>query len=401
MPNLLPVDDEELQKKEVAATSTAPVVSQPVLSNVQGNETVKGQLKDLLATSNPLMEQARNRATTYAATRGLQNSTLAAQAGEEAFVSQALPIAQQDATTYGNRAVLNTNTQNQFGLQQQSGEIQGTLQAQQGQIQGGLQAQQGEIQSRLAREGAGYASNLSAQEASQKLTELSKAGDINSQLQAEQAKQRLTELAAQGDQAARLALQEYEQNRVLNRENAAARQEEIKLSAGFESQLADQNFRQSQQAAISDFARTLQLSDKEQAQTMERMETQHRQTLAQIEAQAKEANTADAANYARSIGGSYLTAVTNRQTQASNEIAQIYQTQGLSSVQQQAAVRNAYSRMQTDNDAIALFYQSSPAWDDSWTTPTAPAAAAPAAAPAPGTFSVPGGGTYTIPNFRF
>lgn len=391
MPNLLPVDDEELQKKEVAATSTAPVVSQPVLSNVQGNETVKGQLKDLLATSNPLMEQARNRATTYAATRGLQNSTLAAQAGEEAFVSQALPIAQQDATTYGNRAILNTSAQNQFGLQQQSGEIQGGLQKQQGEIQGGLQAQQGEIQSRLAREGAGYASNLSAQEASQKLKELSASGDIQSKLQSEQAKQRLEELAKQGDIQAQLALQEYNQSRGLQEQQAGFRQQEIQLSAGFEQALSDQGFRQSLQLMNNEFGQRLQLSDKEQAQTLERMETQHRQTLAQIDEQAKTANTADAANYARSIGGSYLSAVTNRQTQASSEISQIYATEGLTSVQQQSAVRNAYSRMQTDMDALALFYQSSPAWDDSWSTPTA-AAATPAPAPAP---------TYNYPNFNF
>lgn len=62
--------------------------------------TVAGQLSSLLASDSPYIQQAEQKAAEQAQSRGLLNSTLAAQAGREAAISQALPIAQQDAQTY-------------------------------------------------------------------------------------------------------------------------------------------------------------------------------------------------------------------------------------------------------------------------------------------------------------
>lgn len=66
----------------------------------QPTMTVQGQLEQLLASDSPLMQQARASAMKEANSRGLVNSSMAAQSGEEAAISSALPIAQQDASTY-------------------------------------------------------------------------------------------------------------------------------------------------------------------------------------------------------------------------------------------------------------------------------------------------------------
>jgi hypothetical protein len=71
--------------------------------------TVAGQLSSLLSSDSPYIKQAENKAKEESQSRGLLNSTLAAQAGRTAAIQQALPIAQQDASEY-----------NKFSLQQQS-----------------------------------------------------------------------------------------------------------------------------------------------------------------------------------------------------------------------------------------------------------------------------------------
>lgn len=86
----------------------------PVERDVQGNQTVQGQLADLLKTGNPLLEQAKARAMQQANARGLQNTSMAAQAGEEAILAAAMPIAQQDAQTYQQQALANQDIVNQF-----------------------------------------------------------------------------------------------------------------------------------------------------------------------------------------------------------------------------------------------------------------------------------------------
>lgn len=87
---------------------------QPITAEVQQNQTVQGQLGDILKTGNPLLEAAKARAAQVANSRGLQNSSMATQAGEEAIVNTALPIAQQDAATYQKQALVNQDIANQF-----------------------------------------------------------------------------------------------------------------------------------------------------------------------------------------------------------------------------------------------------------------------------------------------
>lgn len=80
---------------------------------VGDNELVQGQLARILASDNPIMTSARNRAMQFANERGLLNSSLAAQSGEQAVIDSAMPIASQDASTYGRQALANQDYSNQ------------------------------------------------------------------------------------------------------------------------------------------------------------------------------------------------------------------------------------------------------------------------------------------------
>lgn len=80
-------------------------------------ETVQGQVGSILATDNPLMQRARTLATQQMAQRGLVNTSMNAGAGVAAMTDKALQIGAQDAATYSQRAMANTeaaNAANQF-----------------------------------------------------------------------------------------------------------------------------------------------------------------------------------------------------------------------------------------------------------------------------------------------
>src|SRR5688572_5199684 len=88
-----------------AATTAANVsgaVDQSGSENlgVSANSTVKSQITDLLAKPSAYIQQARERGKRAGAERGLANSNLSVQSGEQAAIASALPIASQDAQTY-------------------------------------------------------------------------------------------------------------------------------------------------------------------------------------------------------------------------------------------------------------------------------------------------------------
>lgn len=80
--------------------------------NVADNQTVQGQLKGILKSGGPLMEQAATAGAQTANRRGLLNSSMGVQAGQAALYDKALPIASQDANTYGQSAQFNANAAN-------------------------------------------------------------------------------------------------------------------------------------------------------------------------------------------------------------------------------------------------------------------------------------------------
>lgn len=97
----------------IDAPNKPPTVDyQPVMGEV--THTVQGELGNILKTGNPLLEGAKARAMQAASARGLQNSSMATQAGEEAIVNSALPIATSDAAAYQRQDLANQDITNQF-----------------------------------------------------------------------------------------------------------------------------------------------------------------------------------------------------------------------------------------------------------------------------------------------
>lgn len=86
---------------------------------ISKDQTVEGRLANLTSdTNNPLMVQAQTQAKQEAAKRGLVNSSIAVSAGQDAMLKNALPIAQQDASTAATASQFNANSRNaaaQFG----------------------------------------------------------------------------------------------------------------------------------------------------------------------------------------------------------------------------------------------------------------------------------------------
>ena len=95
-------------------TFSTPSVTTPTAAtgSVGDDMLVEKRLNGLLAANSPLIQQARAKAAQAANSRGLLNSALAAGMGEEAAISQALPIATTDANTFFRQAVANQEAQN-------------------------------------------------------------------------------------------------------------------------------------------------------------------------------------------------------------------------------------------------------------------------------------------------
>ena len=76
------------------------------------NETVAGNVRRLQASNSPLMQLAGKQGQALAARRGLNNSTLAVQAGQQAALQAALPIAQADAQLASQASAQNAEALN-------------------------------------------------------------------------------------------------------------------------------------------------------------------------------------------------------------------------------------------------------------------------------------------------
>ena len=85
----------------------------PTKWNMDANQTVQGQLNNVIAADSPLMQQAKTGALQQMNQRGLINSSMAIGAGQDAVIKNALPIAQQDATMYGRNNEFNATAGNQ------------------------------------------------------------------------------------------------------------------------------------------------------------------------------------------------------------------------------------------------------------------------------------------------
>jgi hypothetical protein len=79
---------------------------------MDNNQLVESRLNNMLSQGSDYLTLAQTGAKQQAAKSGLLNSSMAAGAGQVAAIQSALPIAQQDATTYANRAQFNAGQAN-------------------------------------------------------------------------------------------------------------------------------------------------------------------------------------------------------------------------------------------------------------------------------------------------
>lgn len=128
----------------------APPTPSAANPNVSTNQTVQGQLANVLDSNNPLMQRAETRAKQGMNQRGLLNSTMALQAGQAALYDAALPIAQQDANTYKDVGMQQAGLQQQTNLQTSDIQNQKDLQQANAQLQTSLQAADSATKMQLA-----------------------------------------------------------------------------------------------------------------------------------------------------------------------------------------------------------------------------------------------------------
>ena len=144
--------------------------------------TVAGQVDQITRQDSPLMQSARTRAAQVMNRRGALNTSMAGQAGEQAVIETALPMAQQDAASINRRAEINQQAGNQ-ALQQgaagrqaieqikTSGGVQSTLQQERAAQESTLVAQRGELEKQLQ-----------TADANTKFTLVAQQGDIDRQM---------------------------------------------------------------------------------------------------------------------------------------------------------------------------------------------------------------------------
>lgn len=103
----------KVETPAAAPTAQASTTNADTTSwNVDKNQTVQGQLGSILDSGSPLLQQAETNAAQSANKRGLLNSSMAVSAGQQALINTALPIAQQDASTYAGAGQYNAEAAN-------------------------------------------------------------------------------------------------------------------------------------------------------------------------------------------------------------------------------------------------------------------------------------------------
>ena len=334
--------------------TATPVSQTPLIASVSPNELTSTQLGNVLSSGSPLLQSAQTSAAQASAARGLQNSTLGVQAGEQALINTATPIAEANASTIANQASQNLQTENNFGLQ--AAGVTG---------QEALATQSGKIQSQLSTQGASQSSALQAQQAGE-----------TSALTTQEAQAQLTNLSQQGAQAlTQIAAQTQGNISVADVNNAAAAVLSAQ-AAGQNLTLTNQQYQNQQALLVTQYGQSLGLNAAQTQSQLTTLNATNQNALSQITANTAAYGT----EYSQQLGGQYLASVSNYMSSTSSEIASIYSTQGLTAQQQQTAVATAYAQMQSNIQALGSYYSSSPMWNANVNT----GPGAPGAIPLPG-----------------
>ena len=190
--------------------------------------TVQRQMTDITRRASPLMERARMVGVLAAGKRGLQNTNIAGGMSQGAMVDRALPIAQQDASTYFSQQRANQDALNEQNLAAMDVESRAAF-------------QEAELATQTSQFNVGELNDLSALNA--------QLGTQTSQFNADQ-RNRISALNAQMEQDASRFNAE-EQNRIAelnaqmvtetNIRNANAKDEGAFLDANIRAQIVDAN----------------------------------------------------------------------------------------------------------------------------------------------------------------
>lgn len=87
---------------------------------VPEDDSVATQVATLTSQDSPLMKQAATRGTQLANRRGLLNSSISAQAAQEAVIGAATPIASQDASQLAQKNLAKMNNDYTMGQQKEA-----------------------------------------------------------------------------------------------------------------------------------------------------------------------------------------------------------------------------------------------------------------------------------------
>lgn len=88
----------------------------PTLGTFDEGKGVAGRVNQITTSGSPLMQTARTRAAQQSAKRGLMNSSIGVQAGEQAVIETAAPIASADASLYQQQQLANQSAQNNASI---------------------------------------------------------------------------------------------------------------------------------------------------------------------------------------------------------------------------------------------------------------------------------------------
>ncbi len=98
----------QLAAEELARQNTIT----PTLTTFDESKGVAGRVGSIIGADSPLMQQAATKGTQIAAQRGLTNSSLAAEASQQAVLGAATPIATADASLFNQGLLANQNASN-------------------------------------------------------------------------------------------------------------------------------------------------------------------------------------------------------------------------------------------------------------------------------------------------
>ena len=343
-----PFDNDQYEK-----LSTGAQISPVTQAFDEGNSTA-GRVNSIINSGSPLMKTAATRAAQAMQGRGLRNSSLAVQAGQQAVIETATPMAQTDANLFQQQALANQNAKNtanqfnantkttvglagldagqqesQFGrsLMEQARQFNGTNSLEQQKLaQSGdqftqnLQLQRDTLNSSTGLEQAKLtegarqfdtSSATSAQQFAQELQAQRDQFNQNLTLQREQLgvtsdadKARLAETVRQFDAQSVQQQQQFVQNLGLQREQLVAQKDQFAQQYGLDAQQLDMQRGQLSQQQ-QQFLAELDLKDRQLSAQASQAEAQlaNQRTIAQMDADNRLALADVEASYKSDISG--------------------------------------------------------------------------------------------------